>query len=104
LDEVVSEPLSPFGKFVCGTDLLALKKGDCLGYSVGSFNQVDFEASVKEYLVKEYLVKEYLDCETHTFDPIIDTFVSDEYATFHQCWDLEKVEKMKAQRGLSKQP
>jgi hypothetical protein len=66
-------------KFVCGVDLLASKKGDCLVYSVGSYNQVDFEVSVKQYL----------DCETHTFDPTISpsTFFGDEYATFHP-WGL----------------
>jgi hypothetical protein len=76
-------------KFVCGIDLLASKKGDCLVYSVGSFNQVDFEVSVKEYL----------GCETHTFDPIIDTFVGDEYATFHQ-WGLGEDGKNESAMGF----
>jgi hypothetical protein len=64
-------------KFVCGVDLIASKKGDCLVYSVGSYNHIDFEVSVKQYL----------DCETHTFDPTITTFVGDEFATFHP-WGL----------------
>ena len=66
-------------KFICGVDLLATKEGDCLVYSVGSNNRIDFEVSVKQFL----------GCETHTFDPTIDSFVGGDYAIWHQ-WGLGK--------------
>jgi hypothetical protein len=75
-------------KFVCGIDLLASKEGNCLVYSVGSANMIDFEISIKHHL----------GCETHTFDPTIDTFVGDEYATFHP-WGLGEDGKEESTNG-----
>jgi Methyltransferase domain len=65
-------------KFVCGVDLLAAQNGNCLVYSVGSSNHIDFEVSVKTLL----------GCEVHTFDPTLSRpFVGDKYSTFHP-WGL----------------
>ena len=66
-------------KFVCGIDLLAAENGNCLVYSIGSKNNIAFEVSVKHFL----------GCETHTFDPTIDSFVGSDYATWH-LWELGK--------------
>jgi hypothetical protein len=68
-------------KFVCAVDLLKETKGDCLlVYSVGSFNQIDFERAVHINL----------GCETHTFDPTLaKPFVGGVYATFHP-WGFGK--------------
>jgi hypothetical protein len=70
-------------KFLCGVDLVAeesQKLGDCLVYSVGSNNQIDFEVSVYRYIPK---------CEIHTFDPTLpkNSFVGSTYSTFHP-WGL----------------
>lgn len=69
-------------KFVCGADFIPNKSShageDCLVYSVGSHNQIDFEKSVHNFL----------GCETHTFDPTLSKpFVGGDYAHFHP-WGL----------------
>jgi len=69
-------------KFICGLDLIRNSNSmsddkKCLVYSVGSANKIGFEMAVHKLL----------GCETHTFDPTINTFVGNEYATFHQ-WGL----------------
>jgi hypothetical protein len=51
------------------------KKKNCLVYSVGSNNEIDFEESISTLLPH---------CETHTFDPTLTTpFIGDAYSTFH---------------------
>lgn len=74
-----NERFSAFGdgpKFVCGLDFLDPK--DCLVYSIGSNNKIEFEKSIKEFV----------GCEIHTFDPTLrEAFVGGEYATFHP-WAL----------------
>eukprot|EP00573_Skeletonema_grethae_P002635 CAMPEP_0201689348 /NCGR_PEP_ID=MMETSP0578-20130828/2963_1 /ASSEMBLY_ACC=CAM_ASM_000663 /TAXON_ID=267565 /ORGANISM="Skeletonema grethea, Strain CCMP 1804" /LENGTH=314 /DNA_ID=CAMNT_0048173971 /DNA_START=1 /DNA_END=945 /DNA_ORIENTATION=- len=70
-------------KFICGVDFIAHQVAHngkkCLVYSVGSANQIDFEKSVHTFLSG---------CETHTFDPTLNSaFVGEEYATFHP-WGL----------------
>jgi hypothetical protein len=71
-------------KFVCGIDYLresyAGRRGEdnCLVYSIGSNNQIQFEVSSKEQI----------GCEIHTFDPTLKVpFVGGAYATFHP-WGL----------------
>jgi len=73
-------------KFICGVDFLAARNKEkkergeppCLVYSVGSANNVGFEAAVTQYT----------QCEVHTFDPTLTKpFVGDKYATFHP-WGL----------------
>ncbi len=74
-------------KFACGVDYVhELYKGkegtdgNCLVYSIGSNNQIDFEVAVKEQI----------GCEIHTFDPTLKApFVGDRYAEFHP-WGLGK--------------
>ena len=73
-------------KFACGVDYLhdlykdKKDNNNCLVYSIGSNNKIDFEVAVKEYI----------GCEIHTFDPTLSTpFVGDDYATFHP-WGLGK--------------
>jgi hypothetical protein len=67
-------------KFVCAVDLLKEEKGDCLVYSVGSYNEIAFERAVNHTL----------GCEIHTFDPTLDKpFVGGMYATFHP-WGFGK--------------
>ena len=64
-------------KFVCGVDLIA-KKDNCLVYSIGSNNDIQFEVAVYEHL----------GCETHTFDPTLKkVFIGGGYSTFHP-WGL----------------
>ncbi len=70
-------------KFICGVDFIAHQVAHngkkCLVYSVGSANQIHFEKSVHTFLSG---------CETHTFDPTLNSaFVGEEYATFHP-WGL----------------
>ncbi|CAJ1953932.1 unnamed protein product [Cylindrotheca closterium] len=66
-------------KFVCGVDLIGNKnaknpKDECLVYSIGSDNDIEFEKAVHDFL----------GCETHTFDPTLKTaFKGDAYSTFH---------------------
>ena len=77
-------------KFVCGVDFIGKKKkknnnkntnkqskpqdDNCLVYSVGSDNNIQFEKAVHTFL----------QCETHTFDPTLyEPFKGDEYSTFH---------------------
>lgn len=62
-------------KFVCGVDMIKeLKKGDCLVYSLGSNNKIDYEIAIRAHM----------GCEVHTFDPTLDEpFIGDDYATFH---------------------
>jgi hypothetical protein len=70
----------PGPKFICGVDVIAQKSKrseGCLVYSVGSNNDISFEVGIKNFM----------GCETHTFDPTLDSFVGDEYATFHP-WGL----------------
>jgi hypothetical protein len=68
-------------KFVCGVDVLAAKaktSSGCLVYSIGSNNNIFFEAAVSNFI----------GCEIHTFDPTLSKpFVGDQYATFHP-WGL----------------
>ena len=63
-------------KFVCGIDFI--EKKNCLVYSIGSRNQIQFEQAVHTFL----------GCETHTFDPTLtEVFKGGSYATFHP-WGL----------------
>lgn len=68
-------------KFVCGVDRLVEKAqntNDCLIYSVGSNNNVDFEKSCSSTFGKH-------NCEIHTFDPTVppNRYVGTAYSTFH---------------------
>jgi len=77
-------------KFICGVNFIAKKAAtaggyhhgrdkNCLVYSVGSNNQVDFEKAAHKFLNG---------CEIHTFDPTLSKpFIGGEYATFHP-WGL----------------
>jgi len=67
-------------KWVC--DPHRIKK-DCLVYSVGSFNNFDFEESVFQDISEK--------CEIHTFDPTVGDSPSNrpEYVHFHS-WGLAK--------------
>eukprot|EP00542_Grammatophora_oceanica_P014724 CAMPEP_0194028334 /NCGR_PEP_ID=MMETSP0009_2-20130614/2332_1 /TAXON_ID=210454 /ORGANISM="Grammatophora oceanica, Strain CCMP 410" /LENGTH=298 /DNA_ID=CAMNT_0038667691 /DNA_START=57 /DNA_END=950 /DNA_ORIENTATION=- len=66
-------------KFVCGVDLLAAQD-ECLVYSIGSHNQIDFEVAVKQHIGDH--------CEVHTFDPTLNgNFIGANYSTFHP-WGL----------------
>ncbi len=72
-------------KFICGVNFIAHQIAHhdkkCLVYSVGSANSVGFEKAVHTFLSG---------CETHTFDPTLNSaFVCEEYATFH-AWGLGK--------------
>mmetsp|Transcript_39101 Transcript_39101/g.94530 ORF Transcript_39101/g.94530 Transcript_39101/m.94530 type:complete len:336 (+) Transcript_39101:50-1057(+) len=66
-------------KFVCGVDFIGNKKAkkpqeECLVYSIGSDNDIQFEKAVHTFL----------QCETHTFDPTLnEEFKGSEYSTFH---------------------
>jgi len=81
---ISTERYSSFGdgpKFVCGIDRIVEKakaNKDCLIYSVGSNNEIDFEVAVTSTMGAG-------NCEVHTFDPTVrpDTFVGNDYATFH---------------------
>ena len=67
-------------KFICGVDMIASRQKDCLVYSVGSNNKIDFKRSVQQFM----------GCEIHTFDPTLTKpFTGDEYATFHP-WGIGK--------------
>lgn len=91
------ERYSAFGdgpKFVCGVDLIAEKarqqKDGCLVYSVGSYNRIDFEVAVSNFMPG---------CETHTFDPTLkDAFIGDDYATFHP-WGIGLDGQPKSYKG-----
>jgi hypothetical protein len=65
-------------KFVCGVDRVSesAKKGNCLIYSVGSNNQIDFEVAIRKFIGN---------CEVHTFDPTVkpETYVGKNYSIFH---------------------
>jgi hypothetical protein len=85
-----SERYNAFGdgpKFACGVDYMhELYKGkegtddNCLVYSIGSNNQIQFEIAVKKQI----------GCEIHTFDPTLNSpFVGGQYAEFHP-WGLGK--------------
>jgi hypothetical protein len=53
---------------------------NCLVYSIGSNNQIDFEIAVTKHL----------GCEIHTFDPTLNKpFIGDAYSSFHP-WGLGK--------------
>jgi len=74
---------------MCGIDYLKSKNGDCLVYSVGSYNDIQFEESTKKHL----------GCEIHTFDPTVlsHDFVGHNVSTFHP-WGLGR-DGEKAERG-----
>lgn len=74
-------------KFVCGVDRIIEKakaNKDCLIYSVGSNNEIDFEVAVANIMGAG-------NCEVHTFDPTVhsDTFVGHHVAKFHE-WGFGK--------------
>ena len=68
-------------KFICGVVVIAEKSNSsegCLVYSVGSNNDISFEVGISNFM----------GCETHTFDPTLNSpFVGEKYATFHP-WGL----------------
>lgn len=53
----------------------------CLVYSIGSKNEIEFEASIHKYIGRH--------CEVHTFDPTLgdEPFIGGEYSAFHP-WGL----------------
>jgi hypothetical protein len=82
-------------KFICGVDVItatatatattakAKTKTDddnCLVYSIGSNNNIDFEMSVSKFMNG---------CEIHTFDPTVkyNDFIGHNYSTYHE-WGL----------------
>jgi hypothetical protein len=73
-------------KFICGVDYIhecyngTQGNDNCIVYSIGSNNEIDFEVAVKDHI----------GCEIHTFDPTLSTpFIGSAYATFHP-WGLGK--------------
>jgi hypothetical protein len=74
-------------KFICGVDVITTAKAktktdddDCLVYSIGSNNNIDFEMSVSKFMNG---------CEIHTFDPTVryNDFIGHNYSTYHE-WGL----------------
>jgi len=66
-------------KFVCGVDVIAAKGKDCLVYSVGSNNRIEFETAVHDAM----------GCDIHVFDPTVakNDFIGGHISTFYQ-WRL----------------
>lgn len=80
-------------KFICGVDYIAHQTAhqgkNCIVYSVGSNNNIDFEKAVHTFMNG---------CEIHTFDPTLSRpFIGGQYATFHP-WGLGE-DGVKAQAG-----
>lgn len=76
-------------KFVCDVDVIAAKTktnnnendNDCLVYSIGSNNNIDFEMAVSKFMNHK--------CEIHTFDPTVryEDFIGHNHSTYHE-WGL----------------